>query len=59
MKTIKISVIMSLALLFSVVVSAQRGRGYYNNQHKPYKHYNYNRSYGYVTFGSRYGYRTA
>ncbi|MBL7702192.1 MAG: hypothetical protein JNM14_08075 [Ferruginibacter sp.] len=57
MKTIKISVIMSLALLLSVAVSAQRGRGYNNSRHHYYKPYNYNRSHFSVTVGPGYNYR--
>lgn len=61
MKTIKITVIMSLALLLSVAVFAQRGRGYnnsrgYSNNH--YRSYNhYNRNHFSVTVGPRYNYR--
>lgn len=59
MKTIKISVIMSLALLLSVGSFAQRGRGYNNNHYRPSNHYNYNRNHFSVTVGPRYNYRPA
>lgn len=57
MKTIKFSVIMVTTLLLSVGLFAQRGRGR-NNNYKPYKHYNYNRSHVSVSVGPRYYYRS-
>ncbi|MBK6379655.1 MAG: hypothetical protein IPF72_07945 [Chitinophagaceae bacterium] len=63
MKTIKISVIMSIALLLSVGLFAQRGRGYNNsrgynnNQYRHYNQYNQNRNQFSVTIGPRYNYR--
>lgn len=59
MKTVKISVVMSLALLLSVAVSAQRGRGYSNYRYRPYNHYNYNHNHFSVTVGPRYNYRSS
>ena len=60
MKNIKVSVIMIFALLLSVAVFAQRGRGHqnrYNNHYKPYKHYNYQRNYYSLQVAPRYNYR--
>lgn len=57
MKTIRISAVMSLALLLSVAAFAQRGRGYNNNRYRPGNHYNYNRSHFSITVGPRYNYR--
>ena len=57
MKTIKISAIMVFALLLSVGLFAQRGRGNNHNHYKPYKHYNYNRNYVSVNVAPRYNYR--
>jgi len=56
MKTIKISLIMAFALLLTVGVFAQRGRGNNNNRYRPNNHSNYNRNHFSVTVGPRYNY---
>ena len=54
MKTIKISVLTSLAILLTIGSYAQRGRGY--NYH-PNRNYYHHRSYVSVNVGPRYNYR--
>lgn len=57
MKNIKITIVMVVALLLSVGLSAQRGRGHNNNHYQP-RHYNsYPRNHISVNVGPRYGYR--
>jgi Family of unknown function (DUF6515) len=55
MKTIKISLLTCLALLFATGLFAQRGRGGYNNYHSNRNYHH--RSYVSVNVGPRYNYR--
>jgi len=54
MKTIKITVLVCLAILFTTGSFAQRGRGYYNH---PYRNYYHHRDYVSINVGPRYNYR--
>jgi len=57
MKNFKISLVMVLALLVSVGISAQRGRGHNNNRYQPSRHYNSSPRNLSIHAGPRYGYR--